>query len=77
MKNSSNNNINNMASKVNINVDELKQYAQNGKLDDFIDKKLSKDASQKLKQILSDKNATQQLMSTPQAQELLKKFMKK
>lgn len=77
MQNKSNNDLNNMAKKANINVNELKQYAQNGKIDDFIDKKLSPDASKKLKQVLSDKAATEKLLSTPQAKELLNKFMKK
>lgn len=77
MQKGSNNDLNNLAKKANINVNELKQYAQNGKIDDFIDKKLSPDASKKLKQVLSDKATTEKLLSSPQAKELLKKFMQK
>lgn len=61
----------------NINIDELKQAVQNGKVDDFIDKKLSPEASKKVKQILSDKSATDKLLQTPQAKELFNKLMNK
>lgn len=64
MKNISNNDIN-----------ELKKAVNNGKVEDFIDKKLTPDASAKLKQILSDKQATEKLLNTPQAKELMKKLM--
>jgi hypothetical protein len=36
---------------------------------------LSADDRQKLEGILADKSATQKILSTPQAQELLQKFM--
>lgn len=61
----------------NINIDELKQAVQNGNVDDFIDKKLSPVASKKVKQILSDKSATDKLLQTPQAKELFNKLMNK
>ena len=64
-----------MAKNNNININELKQAAENGKVDDFIDKKLSKEASQKIKNILSDKSATEKLLSTPQAKELMNKLL--
>lgn len=64
-----------MAKSNNININELKQAAENGKVDDFIDKKLSKEASQKIKNILSDKSATEKLLSTPQAKELMNKLL--
>lgn len=64
-----------MAKNNNVNINELKQAAENGKVDDFIDKKLSKEASQKIKNILSDKSATEKLLSTPQAKELMNKLL--
>lgn len=72
-----NDDINSLAKKANINLDELKAAAQNGNVNDFIDKKLSPSASKKLKEVLSDKNATNQLLSTPQAKALLEKLLDK
>lgn len=57
-----------------IDIEEMKKAAQQGKIDEFINKNLSAEATQKLKSVLSDKEATQKLLSTPQAKELLKKF---
>lgn len=59
----------------NIDLNKLKQAGEQGKLDDFINKNLSADASTQLKKILNDKQATEKLLSTPQAKELMKKFM--
>ena len=59
-----------------IDVEQLKNAADNGKIDDFIDKNLSKDASNKLKAILADKDTTQKMLNTPQAKQLLEKLMK-
>lgn len=59
----------------NIDLSKLKQAGEQGKLDDFINKNLSADASSQLKKILNDKQATEKLLSTPQAKELMKKFM--
>lgn len=59
----------------NIDLNKLKQAGEQGKLDDFINKNLSADASSQLKKILNDKQATEKLLSTPQAKELMKKFM--
>ena len=58
----------------NINVNELKQAAKNGNVDDFIDKNLSGDAAKKIKQVLGDKNMMEKMLSTPEAKALLKKF---
>lgn len=77
MNNINDKNIKNVASKANINIDELKKATENGNIDDFIDKKLSPEASKKIKQILSDKSATDKLLQTPQAKELLNKLMNK
>ena len=58
----------------NLNINELKSAAQSGKVDDFIDKNLSGDAAKKVKRILSDKNAMEKMLSTPEAKALFKKF---
>ena len=58
-------------------INELKKSVENGTVDDFIDKKLSPQASQKLKEVLADKTATQRLLDTPEAKSLLQKLMNK
>ena len=58
----------------NINVNELRQAAKSGNVDDFIDKNLSADAAKKIKQVLGDKNMMEKMLSTPEAKALLKKF---
>lgn len=42
--------------------------------EDYLMKQLNSNQSKRLQEILSDRNAMEQLLSTPQAQELLKKF---
>lgn len=58
-------------------INELKKSVENGTVDDFIDKKLSPQASQKLKEVLADKSATKRLLDTPEAKSLLQKLMNK
>lgn len=58
-------------------INELKKSVENGNVDDFIDRNLSPDSSKKLKQILSDKTATQKLLDTPEAKAIIKKLMDK
>jgi len=58
----------------NFDVNELKSAAQKGNVDDFINKNLSGDAAKKVKSILSDKNAMEKMLSTPEAKALFKKF---
>lgn len=70
----SNNIFDDVKNKSGIDVSEMKQAADEGKLDDFINKNLSQKASQQLKNVLSNKEATEKLLSTPQARELLKKL---
>ncbi|MGN1329344.1 MAG: hypothetical protein ACI4V4_06570 [Eubacterium sp.] len=57
-----------------IDVDKMKQAADNGMLDDYINQNLSNDVSKQLKDVLSDENKTKELLSSPQAQELMKKL---
>lgn len=68
--------FNKLNSKAGFDVAKMKEAAENGKLDDFINQNLSSSASARLKQVLSSKEATEKLLSTPQAKELLKKFTK-
>lgn len=75
----SNNDLNKMMKnaqqKTGIDMQKMKQAADNGKLDDFINKNLSTDATKQLKNVLSNKEAAEKLLSTPQAKELMKKLM--
>lgn len=75
MKNINDKALNEAAKRANINIDELKRASHNGNVDDFINRNLSPDASKKLKDILSNQSATQKLLSTPEAKELLNKLM--
>lgn len=61
----------------NINVDELKKAVQSGNVDSYMNKNLPPDAQRRVKQVLSDKNATEKLLNTPEAKALMQKFMKK
>jgi len=63
--------------KNNFDIDGFKKAAESGQMDDFIDRKLSKNAAEKLRAVLSDKSATEKLLQTPEAKELMKKLMDK
>lgn len=67
--------MNDAQKKTGIDVNKMKQAADSGKLDDFINKNLSSQATQQLKSVLSNKEAAEKLLSTPQAKELMKKLM--
>lgn len=62
----------------NKNFDEIISgiKGQNSKKDaeDYLMKQLNPDQSKRLQEVLSDRNSLEQLLSTPQAQELFKKF---
>lgn len=66
-----------MKNEKNLDFNELKSAAENGCVDDFIDKNLSGDAAKKVKQVLSDKATMEKMLSTPEAKALLKKFTEK
>ena len=68
--------IKNDTKKIGVDVNKMKNAAESGKLDDFIGKNLSSEASQKLKSVLTDKSATEKLLSTPEAKALLKNLLK-
>ncbi|MDD6728636.1 MAG: hypothetical protein PUE08_05385 [Eubacteriales bacterium] len=57
-----------------IDVNKMKQAADSGELDNFINENLSDDVKKKLSDVLSDKSKTEKLLSTPEAKELMKKF---
>ncbi len=56
-------------------VEKVKKQKDKTEAQDFLMKNLNSSQTKKLQEVMSDKNALAQLLSTPQAQELLKKFM--
>ena len=56
-----------------MNSQEIDKILKNGDLSG-ITKTMGKNGAQKLKQILSDKEEAKKILSTPQAQALIKKF---
>lgn len=77
MKNIDEKKLNNLASKANINVNELKKASESGNVEDYINKNLSSEASAKIKSILNDKSTMDKLLSTPEAKAIIDKLMKK
>lgn len=69
-----NNYFNKTNGKSKINVDKMKQAAEQGRLDDFISQNLSSENAARLNEILGSKEETERLLSSPQAQELMKKL---
>lgn len=61
--------------KLGVSPDKLKNMAQNGNFDDIF-KNLKPEDSKKLQQILSNKEATKEILSSPQAQNLFKSLFK-
>ncbi len=62
----------------NNNFDEIisgiKEKKSNAEAEEYLKKNLTPNQTKKLNDILSDKSALQQLLSSPKAQELLKRF---
>lgn len=63
-----------LSQKLNTTPEKLKSAVEQGNLQD-ITKTMDSSQAEKLNKVLSDPNMTQKLMSTPQAQELMKKLM--
>ena len=61
--------------KLGISPDKLKNMAQSGNADEIF-KNLKPEDSKKLQQILSNKAATKEIFSSPQAQNILKSLFK-
>lgn len=66
--------INTISQKLGAEPNKIKEAAQNGNVNDII-KNLNQKDAEKIQKILSDKDAASKLLSTPKAQQLLKKFM--
>lgn len=55
-------------------VDDMKKHKNRQDAQDYLMQQLNPDQSKRLQELLSDKSAMEKMLSTPQAQELLKKF---
>lgn len=59
------------------NIDELlKNKNDKSKIDDFVQKNLSENQKNELKNILSDKNRIRQMLESSKAKEIFNKYMK-
>ena len=66
--------LNSLAQKLGENPNEIKKNAQKGEVGSLLNKVDGKQAS-KVQEILNDKEKTERLLNTPQAQALIKKLM--
>ena len=66
-------NMNELNKRVGFDVSKMKEAADNGKLDEFVNKNSEK-ATKQLKDVLSNKEACEKLLNSPQAKELMKKL---
>lgn len=55
-------------------INNIKSKKSNEETKDYLVQNLNENQSKKLKEVLSDKSALEKLLSSPKAQELLKKF---
>ena len=57
--------MNELNKKVGFDVSKMKEAADNGKLDEFVNKNLSEKATKQLKDVLSNKEACEKLLNSP------------
>ena len=55
-------------------INNIKSKKSNEETQEYLMENLSSEQNKKLKEVLNDKEAIKKLLSTPKAQELLKKF---
>lgn len=67
-------NMNEINKKVGFDVAKMQEAAQKGQLDEFVNQNLSEKATRQLKEVLSNKEACEKLLNSPQAKELMKKL---
>lgn len=76
--NNNNDNLNNLLKAASAHLgttpEELRKSAESGNISDAL-KNISPQDAKKIEQVISDKNAAEKLLSTPQAKQLLKKFL--
>lgn len=65
--------LNELSHRLGVSENQLKNAAQNGNVQDVL-KKTDKKQAKKVEEILNDPDKTRELLSSPQAQALLKLF---
>ena len=63
-----------VSNKLGKNPEDLKNASQSGKMENLLNN-LNPNDAQKIQKILSDKNAANKILSTPQAQSLIKQLL--
>lgn len=63
-----------LSSRLGAKPEELKSAAQKGNINNIV-KGLSPSDAEKIQKVLSDKEASKKILSSPQAQKLLKRFL--
>ena len=63
-----------LSNRLGTSPEELKSAAQEGNINNIV-KGLNPNDAEKIQKVLSDKNASNRILSSPKAQELLKKFL--
>ena len=56
-------------------INSVKSHNNKQETEDFLKQKLNPSQTKKLQEVMSDRSASKQLLSTPQAKALLRKFM--
>ncbi len=56
-------------------INSIKTQSNKQEAEEFLKQKLNPSQTKKLQEVMSDKSALEQLLSTPQAKALLRKFM--
>ncbi len=56
-------------------INSVKSHNNKQEAEDFLKQKLNPSQTKKLQEVMSDRSALEQLLSTPQAKALLRKFM--
>lgn len=69
-----NNLLQTLSDRLGAKPEELKSAAQKGNINSVI-KGLNPNDAEKIQRVLSDKDASRKILSSPQAQKLLKKFL--
>ena len=66
--------VNSMSNNFDEIINGIKSKKSKEETENFLKNNLTPDQNKQLKEVLSDKEALKNLLSTPRAQELLKKF---
>lgn len=63
--------------KTGVDVSQMKSSVENGTFDQYLNNNMDPSTADKLKKVLTDKSAAQELLNTPEAKELMRKLLGK